>query len=722
MSVVSYLWGVVILAGSVWLVGLAAHAVARRALPEWRGPLGVLARACLGLCWVYAVGYVLGAAGQFRAIPLFAVIDGGACAIWLLARRRAPVNEVPPLPAPAPHGARNRRLSAIGWAAGLGAVVVFVAWLPGVAHAYRYGILEPDSLWYHGNLSARFIQTGWLTRLFPVGVDALVPYHPANRELLDAVLDLPWHRDFLLPMTNLLYLGLFLLAAWCVGARWHRGPVALLAAAVIPATPVMRLTQPGSLKNDLLGFALLLAAMALVVHSERRMTAVALAGATLGLAAGTRSNLLPMVAVLAVVGAVLLGRRERFAGDTGSVAAPDPTRGWPRWAPPLAWATTTAGFGAYWYMRNWVRAGNPFPWLDVSLGPIHLSQVQPHDGTGGYTRQTLLEHIDHPKLLDAVIRPGLGYAFGDMWWVLAALAAVSLCLAVASRRPWLVAMAATGALGMLAHLVTPLSLVVPPDNPGAAFNFAFNARYALAAVGLLLVAGACSTRTRALELAFAAAALFVIVSCQLPTDLSIGISQDGDASDAALVLALAAVALALAGGWVGVVPRLRRSSRRVGVAALPIAVLAAALLTVPLVDRHLERRYATPVPKLASALWPTTSRLRDARIGIATDPKPYPDAGADLSNDVSYVGVKLSGGVLRNVHDCTEWGRVVRSLDLTHVALAPEPFSVALPLPILEAWTLAIPGTEVVRREGSEVLISVPPEPGPTPAGRCAPP
>jgi hypothetical protein len=587
--------------------------------------------------------------------------------------------------------------------------VVVVAWLPGVAHAYRYGILEPDSIWYHGNLSTHFVQTGWLTRLYPVGVDALVPYHLANRELLDAVLDLPWHRDFLLPTTNLLYLGLLLLAGWCVGARWGRGPVALLAMAVVPATPVMRLSQPGSLKNDLLGAALLIAAIALVVHSERRLPAVALAGATLGLAAGTRSNLLAMVSVLVVVGTVRLARSERFARGAGT---------WSRWAPPIAWVVTTAGFGAYWYVRNWVRAGNPVPWLDFSLGPVHLSRIEPPDGVVEYSRQTLLEHIGHARLVDAVIRPGLAYALGDGWWLLVALAALSLCVAVASRTPWLVTLAVTGAVGVLTHLVTPLSLAVSPDNPGAAFNFAFNTRYALTAVGLLLVSGACATRTPALELAFAGVALLVIFSGQLPTDLSIEVAQDGEAADTAVALALAAVVLALVVGSF-VLPRLRRAPQPMRTAVAASTVFAAALVALPLVDRHLERRYATPVPKLASQLWPTTSRMRDARVGIATDPKPYPHAGADLSNQVNYIGVPMTGGVLRNAHDCTEWGRVVRSLGLTHVVLAADPFGFELPVPTLKAWTLAIPGTRVIRREGAEVLISVPAEPGPTPPGRC---
>ncbi|HEY3142694.1 MAG TPA: hypothetical protein VGJ86_16260, partial [Acidimicrobiales bacterium] len=304
MSIAAYVWGIVVLGGSIGLVGLGADALGRVLYPSWRGALGVLSRVALGLCWVFAVAYVLGAVGWFRSVPLFGLVDGGALMAWWLLRPRS----VTCMPRPGA-ACRSQNGSVVAVMALVGVVLVVGAWLPGTVHAYRYGILEPDSVWYHGHFSARFVQTGWLTRLNPVGVDALVPFHTANREVLDAVLVLPWHRDIALPLLNLVYLALLLLAGWCIGQRWDRGPLALLVTALTASAPVMILSHPGSLKNDLLATALLLTAVALFLHSDGHLPAVGLAGATLGLAAGTKSNLLLLVLVLLGLGAVWLLRR-----------------------------------------------------------------------------------------------------------------------------------------------------------------------------------------------------------------------------------------------------------------------------------------------------------------------------------------------------------------------------------------------------------------------------
>src|SRR4029453_1737278 len=99
---------------------------------------------------------------------------------------------------------------------------------------------------------------------------SFVPYHPVNSEMLDALLVLPWHRDIALPLVGLCWLGLLLLAGWCLGGKWNRGPAGRVVTALLAAPAVVRLSQPGSLKNDLLAIALLVTGVALLVHSERR--------------------------------------------------------------------------------------------------------------------------------------------------------------------------------------------------------------------------------------------------------------------------------------------------------------------------------------------------------------------------------------------------------------------------------------------------------------------
>ncbi|HEY3142810.1 MAG TPA: hypothetical protein VGJ86_16840, partial [Acidimicrobiales bacterium] len=378
-------------------------------------------------------------------------------------------------------------------------------------------------------------------------------------------------------------------------------------------------------------------------------------------------------------------------------------------------------FGSYWYLRNWIRAGNPLPWMDLDLGSLHLSQVKPGDGSEGWADRTVAKHFDQPRfLLDSVVRPGLRGAFGKVWWGWPVLLVGSLGLVIRSvwdragreGSGWIWGLAGAGTVGLVAHPFTPLSLVVPPENPASAFNFAFNTRYALPAALLVLLAGACAARPRWVELTFGAATLALIVCGLFPTPLSSGVAHDGEAADAVGSVALGLGVAAVAAWFLLQRPRPRL--------ALVPAVLVG-VLAVPVVDRYLDGRYSTPTVKLGSQLWPTTSRLEDARIGIATDPTPYPNAGADDSNRVEYIGVPLQSGSLRNASSCEEWGQIVRSLDLTHVALAPEPFVLLLSAETMEAWTLAIPGTRVVERRGNQVLIEVPDDPPPTPDGACPP-
>jgi hypothetical protein len=710
MSIAGYLWGIALLTASVGALALGSGAVIRVALPDWRGALGVLARIALALCWVYAVAYVLGAVGLFRAAWLFAVVVGGALLAWLTLRRRARA------PMPVLDDARpqpGRSSSGAGWVAVIAvlvAAVVVGAWLPGTAHAYRHGILEPDSIWYHGQFAARFLQSGWLTRLNPVGVDAVAPYYQANREVLDALLVLPWHRDIALPASNLAYLGVLLLAGWCVGTRWDRGPVALIAAGLVASTPVMILSHPGSLKNDLLGTALVLTAVALFVHGDGRLPAVALAGATLGLAAGTKSNLLVLVVLLAAAGAVALAARST-----------ETLRTWGgRWAAPAVWLGAIALFGCYWYIRNWVRTGSPVPWLDVGVGPVQMSGVTTN-AADNVTDQTILNYADHPRLMSNVVYPGIRAALGDAWWAWGLLLVASLALVVVARRRVLVVIAAVGLVGLVSHIVTPLSLMVPPDNPVAFFTFAFNLRYALPAVALVLVAGACATSTQRAQVGFALAGLGLAVAGVFPTTLSLEVSHDADAADRPLTLLLGAVVLVVAGSLAMAMTRRSEDGRTLRAAGLVAAPVVALAVAFPVIDRYEDRRYATPIPKVASEVWPTTSRLTSARIGIATDPVPYPHTGADLSNWVAYVGVTEDGGLLRNPTSCAEWGAVVRSLDLTHVALAPNRIDMLQPLSTdqTEAWTLAIPGAEVMFRDADQVLIELPDDPLPSPPGTC---
>lgn len=700
MSALAYLWGVLAVAATTAALVAAAAAVARTVLPDWRGAVQVLGCVAVILCWVFAVSYVLGAMGAFRPLPLLVVVNAGPLVVLWRARRSVPVATAGA--APAPPGALSRQRDPAFVVAAIAVVIAVSAWLPGVAHAYRYGIFEPDSTWYHGHFVTRFVQTGWLTRLNPVGTDSFVPYHPVNSEMLDALLVLPWHRDIALPLVGLCWLGLLLLAGWCLGGKWNRGPAGLVVTALLAAPAVVRLSQPGSLKNDLLAIALLVTGVALLVHSERRPAGLFLAGAMLGLSVGTRTNLLAPVAVIVAFGVVALvvpARREH----------------WPRawWAPLAAWAGGVVMFGTYWYLRNWVRAGNPLPWLELDAGPLHLRRAG-----ADHISDTTIAHWRHdPDLVGRALRPGAWLAFGELWWGWGLLALASVGLVVARRRSVLWAMVAAGAAGLVTYLVTPLTLVVPPDAPMAPANVAVNTRYALPALGLILLAGAAATRSRRAELAFAVVTLVLVVSA-VRTPLSRDINNDGEAADGRVALILGVGLVVAVLGAMAVWPRVRDRPVRARLLWGLVPPILAAAVAFPLVDRYLDRRYGTSVPAYAAELWPDARHLRDARIGIATAAVPYPLFGADLSNHVDYIGVTQPRGLLRNVDSCGEWMAQIRRHDFTYIALSPDPFGTPS-VATARTWTLAIPGAHVVEDRGDATLIALPRDLGGATAGAC---
>ena len=142
-------------------------------------------------------------------------------------------------------------------------------------------------------------------------------------------------RDTLSPALNLVWLGLVLLAAYCVGRPSGLGALTLLGAGVALATPMMRFSQAGSAANDVVGVFFLLAAVALVLNAPRtpgggEFGALALAAVGAGLAVSVKLTLLAPVLAL-TVGVLVLA-----PGPTGAATA---RRWFGRWCWPAASGT-----------------------------------------------------------------------------------------------------------------------------------------------------------------------------------------------------------------------------------------------------------------------------------------------------------------------------------------------------------------------------------------------
>ncbi len=186
-------------------------------------------------------------------------------------------------------GPLNRWLAAGAIAA---AVLVAAHWATGVQASWANGMSGFDTMWYHAPFAARFAAEGSINALHFTDPEYLHWFYPQNSELLHAAGILLFDHDLLSPLLNLGWLGLALLAAWCIGRPYGAAPLALLAVAVVLDTNTMVPREPGNAANDIGPIALLLASAAILVTGTRGRPAATgpliVAGLAAGLALGTK--------------------------------------------------------------------------------------------------------------------------------------------------------------------------------------------------------------------------------------------------------------------------------------------------------------------------------------------------------------------------------------------------------------------------------------------------
>jgi hypothetical protein len=444
-----------------------------RIVPGWDGAPARLAEAVLALALLIWLSELLGAVGLFREASFLvscALVGAGS---WFL--RPAPAGPKPP----APPAASLAVLVAVGVIA-----LLFAHWGFETKKALNNGIGNFDSLWYHMPFSADMVQSGSLTGLHFTDPLFLNWFYPQNSETVHAVGILLLGGDQLSLFINLGWLGLTLLAAWCVGRPFGRGPIAVVAAALLLEAHTLVVREPGAAKNDVVGTALLLSCCALLLNGwlaqradGRQQTAdgraaplagaLALAGLAAGLAIGTKLTVAAAVAAL-TVGVVVLAPRGG------------------RWRALLTWFAPLLAGGVFWYLRNMVKAGgNPLPWVR-HLGPIslpapeRLQEARPSFSIAHYATDT---HIWR-----AYFAPGVHEAFGFLWPVviLAGIAGAAIAL-WRGREPIVRLLGAVALFAMAAYLFTPLGAAGQDGMPVA---FAINIRFLVPSLilGLVLLA------------------------------------------------------------------------------------------------------------------------------------------------------------------------------------------------------------------------------------------
>ena len=674
-----YLVALVLCALALAPVALGSLSLRRRLLPDWTGAPARLAESVLFLALVWAVAQLLGLVGALERVPLVAGLAlAGAGAWWLGARGAvAPSSEPPAAPEP-------DRLGVIVAAAA--AALVMAQWGVQVVEALGSGMQSSDTLSYHGPVAARFFQEGSITSLEFVYSDPIIPFLPFNSELLHSIGMLLFGRDVASPFINLGWLGLALLGAWCVGRPRGLGPASVLVTCIFLGAPALVTSQAGSAGNDIVAGALMLAAAALLLNSGWRTQAVCLAGVAAGLALAAKVTAIAPVAAL-TVGVILAAPRAR------------------RLPVGVAWTAATLVAGSFWYLRNLARVGNPFPAVEIDVGPLSLpSPPLPETFTVSH-------YLTDSDIWRDFYLPGLNTAFGEAWWALVALAALGMLAAVIAGRPLERALGFAAIAAVAVYLVTPRSADGPEEVP---FFFQFTLRYMtpglVIGLALLPVVRPVSAVARRWWFYLGVGALLVV------TLLDSGV-RTGDMRRVALAAAFAVLAAAIV-----VAPRrLSRPALAAGVAG----VLAIGAVAGYAVQRHyLDNRYTGDALAFAR-------ELRDERIAVVGFVRAYPLFGERLSNRVEQVARRGPNGAFLPIRGCRGWRTALADGGYRFVVTSPPLLPYSAEGVIFGAafdpktsperrWTGSDPAATPIAREGKITVFRLDgaPDPGGCPAGR----
>ncbi len=721
-------------------LGFSAVSVRRRLLPDWEGAPGHLVEAIIAVASLIWLAELLGVVNLLYA---WSLVGSAALLAALIATWRRRTSDAPSaggveapsaggveapsaggveapsaggveapsaggVEAPSAGGVEEgtRGRDAMSLVALAVVAVVFAHWGLTAKDALGRGIFNFDSLWYHLPFAVEMAHSHSVTGIHYTETVFTNWFYPQNSELLHAAGILLTQRDTLSLFLNFGWLGLAFLAAWCIGRPYGRGPLAVVAAAVVLECHTLVVREPGAAKNDLMAAALLLAAIAILINRERQvargtgrggpstppststgragqMLPLAVAGLATGLAVGTKSTALAMAAVLtlAVIALAPVGRRWAAAG----------------W-----WFAAALAGGGFWYARNLIVAGNPLPQLE-RIGPLDLPH--PERLQSGRPDFSIAHYATDTGVWQHYFGPGLHHAFGLLWPLVVggAIAGGLLALLLGRRRAlrWI---GAVVLVGLLAYMFTPLSAA---GAQGAPTGFAINIRYAIPAVlaGLTLLpvalyrlragphvspagggrreggwldeAATQSDRTRGPgALSWADWALLgTLLAILILTDRPDAVLRD---PDRLFAWGLAVLMVVIPTGLV--YARRRGISRRAiagGFAALLVAVAA---IGYPVQRDYLRDRFGnenldTSIPGMhLDSAYRWARGVDGARIGLAGTTAGFLDYGLygpRLSNRVRYLGVKGPHGAFNAIPDCRRFRAAVNAADLDYLVTAP---------------------------------------------------
>lgn len=640
MSLSDYVVGLGFLLGTLIPIVVAAWLLTRRRFGHLTGAPRVLCFALLALTGLIGVHMVAGVLTVLSrtTVLIISVVAGALVCLW------AGRLESPPPAIAEPSEPPDGRFAFVLAVAAVAGLAVYTLGL--LVLTRNQPLLGFDALWYRLPGVARWMQTQSFWDVQGTWMpNWAFGHYPANGDVVQLSVVLPWSNDALVRFVAVPFLGLAGLSTYAI-ARELRAPrsIATISAVALCTMPVMvqdalRTGKAESIFLTSFGVGVLF----LLRHSRSGDRGeLVLAGLGLGIAFGTKWYGVTYIPIVIGVWAVasVLGRRPlrqivaRGAALSGVVFAA----------------------GGFWLVRNLVQSGSPFFPAKVDIAGLTIFDAPPSHvlENGGYS---IAHYLDQPSILRQTIAPQLAKAFGLTGILLGAalivVAVIVLRRPRANRAPMsgtVLAMVSAAVLVVIAYLFTPFSASGPEGSPVLTIA---NARYALPAflIATVVAAWAVGRSRGAWRAGLVVVGAVAILESMGRTN---ALSRGDFPITPRLVLyglvatgALAAVASAIA--WIA---RDRDRQRSSAIAVAAVAIIAVA--SVVIVGGHRQQRAYNAVRyRLADPVyeWIQTRAPSGHRIGLVGEyarssllvPPPLPLFGPRLRNDVRYVGPFVRG-------------------------------------------------------------------------------
>jgi hypothetical protein len=696
----SYIAGCAALIGIVAALGLGGYWLRRWIVPEFTGALARLADATLAVAMLVVCLEFLGSlSALYFGWIVVLCIGVGLGAAWL-GRSKA--------------GGRGREVAAprvenIALLIALGVASWTVAeWTFPTQSSLDFGMFGGDTTWYHMPFSAFIAQEHSTVPLhFTDPLRLAAWFYPASAELVNASTIVLFKSDWAVPLINMIWLPIGLLAAWCIGRPYKVGPATMVAAAIVLDSGVMIETQPGEARNDIMGLAFLLAFAAFLINGHQRRAPAAgavqdaperdaplldkgpliMAGIAAGLAGSVKTTfLVPVVAI--TIGVIVFSGRGR------------------RWTTTWVMGLSMLVVGGYWYLRAAVKTGgNPIP--ITKFGPLNLPKPDqmPIDPR---PRFAVIDYITQPTIYRRWFFPELENALGPLWPLILIVAVSAACyIAFRSRNKILRVIAVASLLTAVVYLFTPLTAAGQEGSPTGFFT---NTRYlmpglVLAMALLPLARPIRAPDRRAWQTLLFLTGVFAITVLTTPRWFTSYIAGT-------IFLTLCLV-------WAPAFLSMARSRAQVSRAAVTAGAAVLILLAVVLGRaqqvQYADQHYVNPDPFLGEGgpkeAYVYTQKLHDQRIGIIGSSQiifgQYGFYGNDASNHVEYIGVHGPHGSNRLPTSCAQLRGLINQGDYDYLVMSQYtqdtgPYNAGIPNPYqfpVYAWVKGDPAVKLVVKD-----------------------